>query len=117
MGWTRVLSGIGSISQMTFKSSSVGWLDSSMTIDLVVVFLVVLLICRSFLSSSCTLGARGAKNCLCYQLLPFDSFFVKEGWPCPGHPWINIMTLQNIKNQKSSTVNVNPSINNKTNKK
>ena len=73
-----------------------------MTIDLVVVLLVVLLLCRLFFSSSCTLGARGAKNCLCYQLLPFDSFFVREGWPCPGHPWINTTTLQCNKSTKST---------------
>ena len=76
---TRVLSGVGHISPTLFRSSSVGWLESSMTIDVVVVPSGVLLLCRSFLSSSCTLGAAGAKNCLCYQLLPLDSFFVREG--------------------------------------
>ena len=70
----------------------------SMTMDLVVVLLVVLLLCRSFLSSFSTLGARRAKNCLCYQLLPFDSFFAKEAWPYPGHPWMNTTTLQYTKN-------------------
>ena len=51
------------------------------------------------------------------RLLPFDSFFVKEGWPCPGHPWINTTTLQCNKNQKPSNLNPNPSRNNNTNKK
>ena len=54
---------------------------------------------------------------LCCQRLPFNSFFVKEGWPCPGRPWINTTKLQCNKNQKSSTLNLNPSINNNTNKK
>ena len=117
MGWTRVLSGVGPISPMTFESSSVGWLVSSMTMDLAVIPLAVLLLCRLFLSSSCTLGAKGAKNCLCYHLLPFDCFFVKEGWPCPSQPWIKTTPLQCNKNKKSSNLNLNPSLNNNTNNK
>ena len=68
MGWTLVLSGVGPISPMTFRSSSMGWFESSMTIDLVVVLLIVLLLCRPFLSSSFTLRARGAEDCLGYQI-------------------------------------------------
>ena len=60
--WTHVLSGVGPFSPTTFRSSGVGWSESSMTIDLLVTLVVVLLIGRSFLSSSCTLGARGART-------------------------------------------------------
>ena len=42
-------------------------------------------------------------SCELPKLFPFDSFLVKEGWPCPGHPSINTTTLQCNKKLKSPT--------------